>query len=1368
MNAATPSAAVSKAPGLRGLLLANAATALAYFLAARGGIWFNVPETLGSFVWPASGILVAFVYLFGVRAVPGVLLGAFTANYVQKYGLVPAFGIALANAAEAWLGATLLHRAAVAVELSRLSDALKLALLGAGVASLAGAIGGPIILALSGKVAAAGIPATMVTWWMGDALGILIFAPLIFAWRSWRPPGSPRALAIRVVLLVAEAVVLWLTFSGKITAVVGQPVAYLALPLLVWIALSAGLRTVTTCLLMLLAFATWGLTQGTGPFVAASGLANHVSTYLFVAITSVMALVLHAIAQERRATAAGLRASLQRFQTLTTLSSDWYWEQDADMRFTLIAGRAIDEGRIRAAEVIGRRRWEIPGGVEPAERERHDTVVARREPFRDLLTTRYDGAGEPITVAVSGAPVFGDDGTFLGYRGVGRDVTLQRRAEFEIEQARNFLDAMVNAIPSPVLVKDAQHRYIGANTAFCRFFGRTLEQVIGITDNDVFPPEEAKYFQDTDDQALKGEMVQYERLYRLGGRETWMWTRKTSLTRPDGSRVVLLLLIDVTARRAAEDALKQSEQRFRSLAGLSSDWYWEQDADLRFSYVSGDAAGKALSPPEELLGKTRHELNHVWASDEAREEHRRILEQRQPFRDLVITSRDSARSILVSGEPRFDAVGRFIGYRGVARDISVLKAAEREVNEGRHYLEALINTVPTPISVKDDQHRFLLVNDAFCAWAGQPRERLIGVNGRIVVGDEQHERVRNTDLEALASREPLEYESRYMVGNRESWTLVRKTGLTRADGQRVVVSAFIDITSLKAVESQLRLSERRFRDFAEAAGEYVWETDASGRFTFVSSRVQSVIGYEDAELLGHTGAEFMPPWEYERVLMWIRDNRAEDGSFRDLEHRFVTRSGEVLWVQVNAVPLVDPHHGKFYGYRGTCRNITDRHKAEERISYLATRDPLTDLPNRLLFNDRLEQGLVNARRKREALALMFIDLDRFKNINDSLGHHVGDLLLQEVAARMQACVRRGDTLSRLGGDEFVVTLEGLQHAEDAAQVAQKIIQSLARPMEIGGHILTTSCSIGISIFPADAEDSAALMKNADTAMYHAKEKGRRNFQFFSREMNIRAVERHNLEMALRLALDRDEFELYYQPQIDIATGRIAGSEALLRWRHPEKGLLPPSMFIDVAEETGLIEAIGQWVLRAACTQNRTWQNAGYPSLRVAVNISARQFNQPREFAKSISRILSNTGLEPSHLELEMTESVLLHNADENIAVLKRLGKLGTRIAVDDFGTGYSSLSYLKQLPIHTLKIDRSFVRDLESDKDSEVIVNTIIAMGHSLKLRVTAEGVEHLAQLSALKRLGCDEYQGFLFAKPMPAQEFAQRFLAPRELNFGS
>ena len=350
----------------------------------------------------------------------------------------------------------------------------------------------------------------------------------------------------------------------------------------------------------------------------------------------------------------------------------------------------------------------------------------------------------------------------------------------------------------------------------------------------------------------------------------------------------------------------------------------------------------------------------------------------------------------------------------------------------------------------------------------------------------------------------------------------------------------------------------------------------------------------------------------------------------------------------------------------------------------------------------------------------------------------------------------------------MVTLEGLQQAEDAAQVARKIINALAQPMQIAGHMLTTSCSLGIAIFPQDAEDSAALMKNADTAMYHAKERGRRNFQFFSREMNLRAVERQSIETALRLALDRDEFELVYQPQIDIASGRMAGMEALIRWRHPERGLLSPAAFIDVAEDTGLVEPIGQWVLRAACMQCKAWIDAGLPAMRVSVNISARQFNQPREFTRSVKKVLAATGLDPGLLELEMTEGVLLHHAEENIQALRRMGKLGLRIAVDDFGTGYSSLSYLKQLPIHSLKIDRSFVRDLEADNESEIIVNTIIAMGHSLKLRITAEGVENLAQLSALKRLGCDEYQGFLFSKPVKAPEFAARFLAPRQLNFGS
>ena len=689
----------------------------------------------------------------------------------------------------------------------------------------------------------------------------------------------------------------------------------------------------------------------------------------------------------------------------------------------------------------------------------------------------------------------------------------------------------------------------------------------------------------------------------------------------------------------------------------------------------------------------------------------------------------------------------------------------RDVAENKRFLDALIAAIPTPVLVKDDQHRYVGVNASFCQFFRNPAEQILGKNDFDFFAPEDAAFYQQTDDEALSGHAPLTYERPYTIGGDIRWMLVRKSGLTRPDGSRVVVLVLIDVTERRAAEAALRESETRFRDFAAAAGEYVWEADLDGRFTYVSSRVQTIWGYSDHELTGRTPAELMPPGEAERVREWLRHNMRPDGSFNDLEHTIVDRHGETRWVLINAVGTFDTA-GKRIGQRGTGRDITDRKTAEARISYLATRDPLTELPNRTLFNDRLEQGIVAARRTGQSLALLFIDLDRFKNINDSLGHQVGDLLLKEVANRMEGCIRKGDTLSRLGGDEFVVTLEGLQQAEDAAQVAAKIIKALSRPCDIAGHTLNTTCSIGISIYPLDADDDRALMKNADTAMYHAKEKGRNNYQFFSPEMNVRAVERHTLETALRAALEREEFQLYYQPQVDMHSGKIVGMEALLRWHHPQRGVLSPGTFMAVAEESGLIEPIGQWVLRTACERAKAWQDNGYPAVKVAVNVSPRELIRPREFARGISRVLSSTGLDPRYLELEMTEQLLVQNAEENIAVLRKLGQEGVRIAVDDFGTGYSSLSYLRQLPIDTIKIDRSFVRDVERDPEDRAIIEAIVAMAHSLGLQVTAEGVETRGQLDALARLGCDEYQGHLFSRALPAVEIAARFLAPGELDF--
>ena len=439
----------------------------------------------------------------------------------------------------------------------------------------------------------------------------------------------------------------------------------------------------------------------------------------------------------------------------------------------------------------------------------------------------------------------------------------------------------------------------------------------------------------------------------------------------------------------------------------------------------------------------------------------------------------------------------------------------------------------------------------------------------------------------------------------------------------------------------------------------------------------------------------------------------------------------------------------------------EAHKLAEQVAtakvelyHLAYHDVLTELPNRLLLQDRLSQAIELARRQDGQLAVMFLDLDRFKHINDSLGHAVGDQLLQAVARCLLGCVRHSDTVSRPGGDEFVLLLTHIERAEDAASAAQKILVALALPHVIDGHDLHITVSIGISIYPDDGADVATLMKCADTAMYHAKEDGRDNYAFFRPDMNARAVQRQAIEASLRRALERQEFVLHYQPKINLQSGALVGVEALIRWQHPQQGLLPPSQFVSIAEDCGLILPIGRWVLHEACRQARAWQQAGLASITVAVNTSALEF-RAKDFLEDIRATLARTGLEPRYLELELTESVLMRDADATNAVLRALSDLGVKLAVDDFGTGYSSLSYLRQFPIDTLKIDRSFVSQMGSNPDDATIVTAVISLGQALNKRVIAEGVETREQFAFLLDQHCDEGQGFYFGLPLAAAQIA-------------
>ena len=436
------------------------------------------------------------------------------------------------------------------------------------------------------------------------------------------------------------------------------------------------------------------------------------------------------------------------------------------------------------------------------------------------------------------------------------------------------------------------------------------------------------------------------------------------------------------------------------------------------------------------------------------------------------------------------------------------------------------------------------------------------------------------------------------------------------------------------------------------------------------------------------------------------------------------------------------------------RILQQRKRMEDRVNHMAFHDELTSLPNRLMLSQRLDQALSRHRRAGSPLALLFLDLDRFKVINDSLGHETGDVLLRQVADRLRAHSREGDTIARMGGDEFVVLIENSGNLSDISARAQRLVEQLSAPYLLGSNDCHVTVSIGVSVFPTDGSDAPALLKAADVAMYRAKDTGRDSYQFYSAAMNVHTVERLELEFDLRHALERNEFLLHYQPKVEVATGLITGIEALLRWDHPRRGLISPMDFIPLAEETGLIASIGEWVLATACMRTKEWQDEGFAKLDVAVNLSARQFADPMLLPK-LTSIIRRSGLDPSSLELEITESLVMSQGGSAVAVLQQLKSLGVRIAIDDFGTGYSSLAYLKRFPIDTLKVDRSFIRDIPADSGDKQITRAIIAMAHSLRLRVVAEGVETADQLRFLRKERCDTVQGYYLHRPLPEAEVA-------------
>ncbi len=568
-------------------------------------------------------------------------------------------------------------------------------------------------------------------------------------------------------------------------------------------------------------------------------------------------------------------------------------------------------------------------------------------------------------------------------------------------------------------------------------------------------------------------------------------------------------------------------------------------------------------------------------------------------------------------------------------------------------------------------------------------------------------------------------------------------------GKRHLYGACQDITDRTRAEEALRESEARFRAMAEHSADWIWSIDTQGRHTYSNQKGGGVLGYTLEDFLSRDAASLVHPDDLPVFQETFRKALATQSGWEGVSLRWQHRDGSYRILESSASPLFNDA-GQLIGFQGVDRDITERKQAEEHIEYLAHHDALTGLPNRILLRDRFEHALAMAERSRSRVALLFLDLDKFKRVNDTLGHAAGDKLLLEVVARLAHSTRETDTISRQGGDEFILLLNDIPDPEAVERIAGEILSRVGEPVEVSGHVLNTSCSIGIAMYPEDGSDFDSLLQKADVAMYNAKDAGRNTWRFFNDRMNRQAHEHLLLQNRLHQAILRSEFRLEYQPQLDIASGAVVGVEALLRWHNRELGEVRPTRFIPVAEDCGLIVPIGAWVLQESCRQAQAWRQAGWPELTMSVNLSALQFRRAG-LVETVAGVLRTSGLPPRLLELELTESILLQDVENNLEMVRQLKALGVRLTIDDFGTGYSSLSYLKRFAVDRLKIDRSFVRDISSDPDDAAIVRAVIQLARSLRLGIIAEGVETAEQLAFLREEGCQEVQGHLFSRPLAA-----------------
>jgi diguanylate cyclase (GGDEF)-like protein/PAS domain S-box-containing protein len=1100
----------------------------------------------------------------------------------------------------------------------------------------------------------------------------------------------------------------------------------------------------------------------------------------------------------------------QEFRNLAENSPDTIMRYDRSCRRIYVNPAFVKQ--------IGKPAEELLGGT-PTEYSQSPQAVLYQAALQRALESGCEINHEYTWQTVTGSIVVSDFrivperdqyGNITNILTIGRDITERKRMENALKKERAVLKAFFDAMPALAWMKDKDGRYLACNPQFEQFYGATEAEILGKTDFDFVDAELATFFRRKDKEAESaGKPCVNEEWIRFAvdGRKALVETVKCPVQDAEGKVIGIIgVAHDITERKRLEDSLKESLGFSRELIEAIPGPVFYKDANG--IYLGCNAAFERAYgiPRDKLIGKSVFDL---WPRDLAERydaADRQLIQNpgTQMYEAQMQTS--EGRRDVVFHKATFNlADGSIGGQIGVILDITERKRAEESLQQSEQRMRSLLDATPDWIFIKDQEHRYQLVNQGYADALHIAPEEFIGKNDlelgfpeELVKGNPE-KGIRGfwaDDRLVMDSNEKQVYPDDPATIDGEVHTFhTVKLPLRDAHGKPWGVLAFArDITEQKRVEKELRrqfeqiialndqleeiarsheehaveleASQEQLKETIEftkgiinAIPDLLFEVDREGRYLNVWTQNQERQAVWQEIPIGKTAHQVLSTESAATMMAGIREAEEAGVSFGKVIS--MNLSGEEHWFElsISCKPAWEPSTVSFLVLS---RNVTERKLLEERIHQMAFYDALTKLPNRVLFNERLHQMLTESSRHGHRSGVMLLDLDRFKMVNDTMGHAAGDLLLQETGARLRSCLRCYDTVARLGGDEFAILLPEIRSDEDMGRIAANILEVFKKPFLLENKEVYVSASIGIAAYPSDSHDANELVKHADSAMYSAKRSGRNAFRFYSRDLTDSANERLSLEADLRHGFEQGHLELYYQPKIRLSDGLVQGSEALLRWHHPTLGLVPPDKFIPIAEDSGQIIEIGAWVLHEACRTARQWNRPGMPRHKVAINLSARQF-QCGDLTRIVRDALAETGCRAEWIELEITESLLLDENGKTLDVLKSFQEMGITIAIDDFGTGYSSLSYLARFPIDTIKIDRSFTSRATQSRHHAELIKAMISIAYSLQQQIVAEGVETAEEALFLQAHGCHLAQGYLYGKPMPMGDFSERFCTLQE-----